>query len=65
MEINSLGIRVIAQEAKCMQAIAFVQSELFDDYVLKESSLTFDINLFILLVNLLTVIRDDILSHVL
>ncbi|CAN8016072.1 unnamed protein product [Ixodes persulcatus] len=49
VEINEIGIRVIVQDAKCLQAIAFVQRELFDDYVLKETSLSFDIRLSILL----------------
>lgn len=47
VEINDIGIRVIAQEGKCVQAIAFVQRELFDSYTLKEPSLSFDISLSI------------------
>ncbi|CAN7985896.1 unnamed protein product, partial [Ixodes hexagonus] len=49
VEINEIGIRVIVQDAKCLQAIAFVQRELFDDYALNETSLSFDIRLPILL----------------
>uniref|UniRef100_A0A1E1X4X0 Putative checkpoint 9-1-1 complex rad1 component n=1 Tax=Amblyomma aureolatum TaxID=187763 RepID=A0A1E1X4X0_9ACAR len=47
VEINEVGIRVIAQEGKCVQAIAFVQRELFDSYALKERTLSFDISLSI------------------
>ncbi|XP_050023494.1 cell cycle checkpoint protein RAD1 isoform X1 [Dermacentor andersoni] len=47
VEINDMGIRVIAQEGKCVQAIAFVQRELFDSYALKEPTLSFDISLSI------------------
>ncbi|KAL3252106.1 hypothetical protein MRX96_054919 [Rhipicephalus microplus] len=47
VEINDMGIRVIAQEGKCVQAIAFVQRELFENYSLKEPTLSFDISLSI------------------
>ncbi|XP_064459202.1 cell cycle checkpoint protein RAD1-like [Ornithodoros turicata] len=49
VDINEIGMRVIVEEAKCVQAIAFVQRELFDDFIVKDERVVFDINLKVLL----------------
>lgn len=38
------------EDAKCVQANAFVQSGIFQEYIFKEESATFRINLNVLLV---------------
>jgi len=41
---------VTVEDAKCVQANAFVQSGIFQEYIFKEESATFRINLNVLLV---------------
>ena len=48
--VSSNGIKVTVEDAKCVQANAFVQRGIFQEFVFKEESATFRINLNILLV---------------
>jgi len=48
--VSSNGLKVTVEDAKCVQANAFVQSGIFQEYIFKEDSATFRINLNILLV---------------
>ena len=48
--MSSNGIKVTVEDAKCVQANAFVQRGIFQEFVFKEESATFRINLNILLV---------------
>ncbi|NXO05515.1 RAD1 protein, partial [Rhinopomastus cyanomelas] len=43
------GLRVTVEDAKCIQANAFIQAEIFQEYAVQEESVTFQINLSILL----------------
>uniref|UniRef100_A0A915L438 Uncharacterized protein n=1 Tax=Romanomermis culicivorax TaxID=13658 RepID=A0A915L438_ROMCU len=36
INVSSSGVRVIVEDVKCLQANAFLQTELFDEFVLKE-----------------------------
>ncbi|RMX51697.1 hypothetical protein pdam_00008113 [Pocillopora damicornis] len=47
--VSSNGIKVTVEDAKCVQANAFVQRGIFQEFVFKEESATFRINLNILL----------------
>ncbi|PKK19919.1 RAD1 checkpoint DNA exonuclease, partial [Columba livia] len=43
------GLRVTVEDAKCIQANAFIQAEIFQEYTVQEESVTFRINLSVLL----------------
>lgn len=47
--VSSNGVKVTVEDAKCVQANAFVQRGIFQEFVFKEESATFRINLNILL----------------
>lgn len=49
------GLKVTVEDAKCVQANAFVQTGIFQEFVFKEESATFRINLNVLLVKKNTV----------
>lgn len=44
------GLKVTVEDAKCVQANAFMQAGLFQEYTLKEEQTTFKVNLTVLLV---------------
>ena len=44
------GLKVTVEDAKCVQANAFIQAGLFLEYTLKEEQTTFKVNLTVLLV---------------
>lgn len=48
-----MGFKVTVEDAKCIQANAFIQEGIFQEFTIKEEQLTFKINLSILLVNLM------------
>ena len=48
--MSSNGLKVTVEDAKCVQANAFVQSGIFQEFIFKEESATFRINLNVLLV---------------
>ncbi|XP_052015759.1 cell cycle checkpoint protein RAD1 [Apodemus sylvaticus] len=43
------GIKVTVENAKCVQANAFIQADVFQEFIIQEESVTFRINLTILL----------------
>ncbi|XP_052599090.1 cell cycle checkpoint protein RAD1 isoform X1 [Peromyscus californicus insignis] len=43
------GLKVTVENAKCVQANAFIQAEVFQEFIIQEESVTFRINLTILL----------------
>ncbi|XP_048582336.1 cell cycle checkpoint protein RAD1 isoform X1 [Nematostella vectensis] len=47
--VSSNGIKVTVEDAKCLQANAFIQSDIFQEYIFKEESATFRVNLNVLL----------------
>ena len=51
--VSSNGLKVTVEDAKCVQANAFVQSGIFQEFIFKEESATFRINLNVLLVKTL------------
>ncbi|CAL1538335.1 unnamed protein product [Lymnaea stagnalis] len=46
---SAMGLKVTVEDAKCVQANAFIQSDLFHHYNIKEDQLAFKINLTVLL----------------
>ena len=48
--MSNNGLKVTVEDAKCVQANAFVQSGIFQEFIFKEDSATFRINLNVLLV---------------
>lgn len=46
---SSMGFKVTVEDAKCVQANAFIQEALFHEFVIKEDQITFKINLTVLL----------------
>lgn len=48
--LTANGIKVTVEDAKCMQANAFIQSALFDEYQCRKNSAIFRINLSVLMV---------------
>jgi len=46
-----MGFKVTVEDAKCIQANAFIQEGIFQKYTIKEEQLTFKINLTVLLVS--------------
>ncbi|WAR02993.1 RAD1-like protein [Mya arenaria] len=46
---SSMGLKVTVEDAKCIQANAFIQEGIFQEYAIKEDQLTFKINLTVLL----------------
>ena len=44
------GLKVTVEDAKCVQANAFLQAGLFQDFQIKEEQITFKVNLTVLLV---------------
>ena len=48
--LTANGMKVTVEDAKCMQANAFIQAGLFDQYECKKSSVIFRINLSVLMV---------------
>nr|XP_054748059.1 cell cycle checkpoint protein RAD1-like [Lytechinus pictus] len=44
------GLKVTVEDAKCVQANAFIQSNIFQEYYMQEDTATFKINLSVLLV---------------
>ena len=53
--MSSNGLKVTVEDAKCVQANAFVQSGIFQEFIFKEESATFRINLNVLLVIYFTI----------
>jgi len=47
--VSSNGLKFTVEDAKCVQANAFVQSGIFQEFIFKEESATFRINLNVLL----------------
>ena len=45
-----MGLKITVEDAKCVQANAFIQEAIFHHYVIKEEQLAFKINLTVLLV---------------
>ncbi|KAF3848999.1 hypothetical protein F7725_015496 [Dissostichus mawsoni] len=43
------GLKVTVEDSKCLQANAFIQSEIFQEYTIKEDSVGFQVNLTVLL----------------
>uniref|UniRef100_A0A8C7YQ69 RAD1 homolog (S. pombe) n=1 Tax=Oryzias sinensis TaxID=183150 RepID=A0A8C7YQ69_9TELE len=43
------GLKVTVEDSKCLQANAFIQTEIFQEFTLKEDLVTFQINLTVLL----------------
>ncbi|XP_031433268.1 cell cycle checkpoint protein RAD1 [Clupea harengus] len=43
------GLKVTVEDSKCLQANAFIQAEIFQEFVMKEDSVGFQINLTVLL----------------
>lgn len=43
-------MKVTVEDAKCVQANAFIQSSVFQEYTFKEESATFRVNLNVLMV---------------
>uniref|UniRef100_A0A915ICX4 Uncharacterized protein n=1 Tax=Romanomermis culicivorax TaxID=13658 RepID=A0A915ICX4_ROMCU len=48
INVSSSGVRVIVEDVKCLQANAFLQTELFDEFVLKEETVNFCLNINVL-----------------
>ena len=48
--VSSNGLKFTVEDAKCVQANAFVQSGIFQEFIFKEDSATFRISLNVLLV---------------
>ena len=48
---SPMGFKVTVEDAKCIQANAFIQEGIFQEFVIKEEQLTFKINLTVLLVS--------------
>ena len=46
-----MGLKVTVEDAKCIQANAFIQEGIFQEYSIKEDQITFKINLTVLLVS--------------
>lgn len=46
---SSMGLKVTVEDAKCVQANAFIQEGLFHEFNIKEDQITFKINLTVLL----------------
>ncbi|XP_062468886.1 cell cycle checkpoint protein RAD1 [Pezoporus occidentalis] len=46
---TSHGLRVTVEDAKCIQANAFIQAEIFQEFAVQEQTVTFRINLSVLL----------------
>ncbi|XP_076815612.1 cell cycle checkpoint protein RAD1-like [Clavelina lepadiformis] len=46
--VTENGMKVTVEDAKCIQANAFIQAQVFQDYIIREDSITFCINLDIL-----------------
>ncbi|MBN3305300.1 cell cycle checkpoint protein RAD1 [Amia ocellicauda] len=43
------GLKVTVEDSKCLQANAFIQAEIFQEYAIQEDSLSFGVNLTVLL----------------
>lgn len=48
---SEMGLKVTVEDAKCIQANAFIQEGIFQQYTIKDEQLTFKINLTVLLVS--------------
>ncbi|MFH4976160.1 hypothetical protein AB6A40_002869 [Gnathostoma spinigerum] len=48
IDVSENGLRVVVDDQNCFQAIAYVKNELFLDYVLRQSSVTFRVPLNII-----------------
>ncbi|KAL3858199.1 hypothetical protein ACJMK2_012801 [Sinanodonta woodiana] len=46
---SPMGLKVTVEDAKCVQANAFIQETIFHHYIIKEEQVTFKINLTVLL----------------
>ncbi|XP_064612700.1 cell cycle checkpoint protein RAD1-like [Liolophura sinensis] len=46
---SSMGFKVTVEDAKCVQANAFIQAGIFHEFVIKEEQVTFKINLTVLM----------------
>lgn len=46
---SAMGFQVTVEDAKCIQANAFIQEGIFQEYTIKEEQITFKINLTVLL----------------
>ena len=46
------GLKVTVEDSKCVQANAFIQSGIFQDFVIKHEHVTFKVNLTVLLVRM-------------
>ena len=45
-----MGLKVTVEDAKCVQANAFIQEAIFHEFTIKEEQVMFKINLTVLLV---------------
>ena len=57
------GLKVTVEDAKCVQANAFIQTGVFQEYNMSEDTATFKINLSILLVRALCNVINKIKQH--
>ena len=48
---SATGLKVVVEEAKWIQASAYLQADMFNHFTINEESLTFKINLTVLLVS--------------
>ena len=51
---SPMGFKVTVEDAKCIQANAFIQEGIFQEFAIKEDQITFKINLTVLLVSMET-----------
>ena len=52
MFVTSQGLKVTVEDAKCVQANAFIQAAVFHHFVLTQDQITFKVNLTVLIVSL-------------
>ncbi|MBN3322138.1 RAD1 protein, partial [Atractosteus spatula] len=57
------GLKVTVEDSKCLQANAFIQAEIFQDYFIKEDSVGFTVNLTVLL-DCLTIFGGNVVPGV-
>uniref|UniRef100_F1LD87 Cell cycle checkpoint protein RAD1 n=1 Tax=Ascaris suum TaxID=6253 RepID=F1LD87_ASCSU len=50
IDVTNNGLRVIVDDQSCLQAIAYVKSDLFSSFIVREPSVTFGIPIAILTV---------------
>ena len=49
--VTSQGLKVTVEDAKCVQANAFIQAAVFHHFVLRQDQVTFKVNLSVLIVS--------------